>query len=86
MFDCFIDNGFNEKDAMQYRIVHEVAVILVDIKSSYHTKEYENFIMSRNFPPNVIQGFLQAQTSIEMETSLKGMIQIIKQKWKYNFY
>ena len=74
MFECLADKDFNEKDAMQYRVVREVAVVLLDIKTNCGNNEFDEFFSELNAPTEVIQRFHQAKSSVEMEMWLNGMM------------
>ena len=80
MFDCMIQEDFDGEDAMYYRVVREVAAVLSDFKPLCSSTDYDDFLLSRKLPADLIHCFRQAQTPSEMEESFKKMMNTMKGK------
>jgi len=84
MFDCFIAKGFDDDDAMQYRVIREVSFILYEVKSNpsidFDQRLVVQNLMRRRCPSDIIEGFRGAKQSTEMEACLKAMVNTLKQR------
>ncbi len=78
MLICFTRTDFDVNDAMQYRVVREVAVIMSDVKSACNEAEFKEFLVGYNASNGLASSFYQAETASAMEKCLKGLIKSMK--------
>jgi exportin-T len=83
MLSCFLNSSFNERDAIQSRVIVEVANVLHVLKSKRGGDEFEQcFITSRlgamQAPRNVVDGFRSASNEKDIEECLKGLLTEMK--------
>jgi len=83
LFICILESSFNERDAMQARIVSEIASLLIVLKSKRGASEVEfqianNTVDSINIPQGTIAQILGPETPREAEMNLKIYLKTMK--------
>ena len=83
VFGCFLQDTFNEKDAMQYRLVREMAgiFILLKLKCGLQVEQYiAATVAAKGCPNGALVAIGEAKTKSEMEESIKALLQATKQR------
>lgn len=78
MLICFNHKEFNDSDAIQYRVLREVAAIMSDLKTLCKNVQFEESFQSASIPGEIQQTFGQAQQPAEIEKWLKAMMASMK--------
>jgi len=85
MIGCMLKESFDEQDAMQNRNISEMGIILFTVKEKCGPDEFEEKVLKGilpkfNCPPYIITTFHQAHNSGDMESCLKALLHIIKDR------
>ena len=83
VFGIFLQDSYNVKDALQYRVVREMVGILSLLKLKRGMKVETMIaaaVTSKGYPVSVLASVSAAKTKDEMEAAIKTLLQTVKQK------